>query len=251
MKLRAILIDDEASAVESLAVELNAYCPEVDVLAKCTSAKEGIEAIQKLNPDLVFLDIKMPWMNGFEMLQALGTFSFSVVFVTAYDEFALRAFEVNAVDYLMKPIEKDKLILAVQKVKQQRKPLTPNVLDDILHTIRRLEDAGSRRVRHISLPTPEGLEFIKIDQILYAKADSNYSKIFLKDGNVVMLTRTLKQVEELVHGLNFFRTHQSYLVNLDYIKKYVKGQGGYLILERGLQVPVSRAAKSKLMELLK
>lgn len=245
--MRAILIDDEVNALDTLEIELRAYCPEVVVLEKCGGGEAGILAIKKHNPDIVFLDIEMPWMNGFEMLENLGDFKLNVVFVTAYNQFAIKAFEVNAVDYLLKPISKEKLIEAVQKTKI-RQPVTNLVIKSIIDTI---NTNTTKQLPHIALPTPEGLEFVKIADILYASADSNYSHIHLKAGNSILLAKTLKQVEAMVSGRNFLRIHQSYLVNLVHIKKYIRGQGGSLILENGKELPVSRSSKEKLMTLIR
>ncbi len=247
--MRAILIDDEVNALETLEIELNAYCPEVEIIAKCEDAKSGLKAIKKHNPDIIFLDIEMPWMSGFELLEALGNFSLDVVFVTAYSEFAIKAFEVNAVDYLLKPISKPKLIDAIRKAKD-RHPVTDEVLKNIISTLD-AERTVRKPLPHIALPTPEGLEFVRIDDIIYASADSNYSNIHLKDGNTILLAKTLKQVEALVEGRNFLRIHQSFLVNLAYIKKYIKGQGGTLVMEGGSSLPVSRSCKERLMALIR
>ncbi len=245
--MRAILIDDEVNALDTLEIELNAYCPNVTIVEKCNGGEAGIIAIKKHNPDIVFLDIEMPWMTGFEMLEQLGEFKLNVVFVTAYNQFAIKAFEVNAVDYLLKPISKEKLINAVEKA-SQRNPVTNSVIKSIIDTI---NANTTKHLPHIALPTPEGLEFVKIADILYASADSNYSNIHLKDGKSILLAKTLKQVEALVEGRNFFRIHQSYLVNLMHIKKYIKGQGGTLVLENGKELPVSRSSKEKLMTLIR
>ena len=245
--MRAILIDDEVNALDTLEIELNAYCPNVVILEKCNSGEAGIMAIKKYNPDVVFLDIEMPWMTGFEMLENLGDFKLNVIFVTAYNQFAIKAFEVNAVDYLLKPVSKEKLIEAVEKV-NERQPVTNAIIKSILDSINM---DTSKQLPHIALPTPEGLEFVKIADILYASADSNYTHIHLKDGSRILLAKTLKQVEALVVGRSFLRIHQSYLVNLIYIKKYLKGQGGTLVLENGKELPVSRSCKEKLMSLIR
>ncbi len=245
--MRAILIDDEVNALDTLEIELNAYCPHVNIVEKCNGGEAGMVAIKKHNPDIVFLDIEMPWMTGFEMLEKLGDFKLNVVFVTAYNQFAIKAFEVNAVDYLLKPISKEKLIDAVEKVKQ-RNPITNSVLKNLMDTI---NSNTTKQLPHIALPTPEGLEFVKIADIVFASADSNYSNIHLKDGKSILLAKTLKQVEALVEGRSFFRIHQSYLVNLTHIKKYLKGQGGTLVMVNGKELPVSRSSKDKLLALIR
>lgn len=245
--MRAILIDDEVNALDSLAIELKAYCPEVEILEKCLGAKKGLDAIRNLNPDLIFLDIQMPWMTGFELLEQLDDFSLDIIFVTAHDEYAIKAFEVNAVDYLLKPILKEKLISAVQKAKD-RKPVTSLVVKELMEAIHVKETA---KLPHIAIPVPEGLDFVKIVDILYASADSNYTFIHLVNGKSILLSKTLKQVEAMVEGRSFFRIHQSYLVNLAHIQKYIKGQGGALIMDNGKSLPVSRASKPKLMALIR
>ena len=244
--MKAILIDDEPNALDTLEIELNAYCPQVQVMAKCANAKAGIAAIQELNPDLVFLDIEMPWMNGFEMLQQFEAIHFEVIFVTAYDQFAIRAFEFSALDYLLKPVSKAKLISAVDKAANKKeKSLPARQLELLIHHLTNIQNPSP----NIALPTPEGLEFVAIADIIYLEADSNYVSIFLVSGGKLFLAKTLKHMEALLAGHHFLRIHQSYLVNVSHIRKYIKGQGGYVIMNNGKSLTVSRANREKLMNL--
>ncbi|MDX1477031.1 MAG: LytTR family DNA-binding domain-containing protein [Saprospiraceae bacterium] len=246
--LRAIIIDDERSCVETLAIEIRAYCPDVTVVGQYTSAPDGLKAIQSLQPDLVFLDIEMPFMNAFELLEQCHPISFDVIFVTAYDQYAVRAFDVNAVDYLLKPVQKLKLIDAVNKTAQKREHgLTRTHLEAIVSTIRN----ATSPLPNIALPTIDGYEFVKVDQIMYAEAESNYTHIHLVTRKKHILSRTLKEVEAMLTGHHFVRIHQSFLVNLTHVSKYMKGAGGYVILTDGSTLNVSRTYKSRLLQLIR
>ncbi|MDX1406735.1 MAG: LytTR family DNA-binding domain-containing protein [Saprospiraceae bacterium] len=246
--LRAILIDDEISCVESLAIELEAYCPDVETIAQCTDAQTGLEAILEHTPDVVFLDIEMPFMNGFELLERLDAINFDVIFVTAYDQYAIRAFDFNATDYLLKPVQKSKLIAAVDKVQRRsERGLSKDSLTALIQTIRGI----SQPMPNIALPTLEGFEFVKIDDIVIAEADSNYTHIHLRSGKRLILSRTLKEIEALLAQHHFVRVHQSFLINLGHVSKYVKGQGGYVVMDTGQSVNVSRNYKSRLLDLIR
>lgn len=246
--LKAILIDDEINALDALEIELNAYCPDVEIIAKCSSGETGLKSIRELNPDIVFLDIEMPWMNGFEMLQKLEHITFDVIFVTAYDKFAVKAFDYSAVDYLLKPVSKEKLIRSVDKIQKRNQKQFPNSQFEFL--MQNLK-VGQQVLPNIALPTPEGLEFVQVQDIIYAESESNYCHIHLKDGNKIFLAKTLKYIQNLLDEHPFLRIHQSYLINLTHVKKYVKGQGGYVVMDNGKSLSVSRASKSNLMKLVK
>ena len=246
--LKAILIDDEINALDALEVELNAYCPDVEIRAKCQNAKEGLTSIRQIDPDVVFLDIEMPWMSGFEMLEQLDEIMFDVIFVTAYDKFAISAFDFSAVDYLLKPVSKDKLIRAVDKVMTNKQRHVPGPQFELL--LKNL-NADQLVMPNIALPTPEGLEFVQVSDILYAEADSNYCRVHLSGGSRIFLAKTLKYIEDLLIDHPFLRIHQSYLINLAHLKKYVKGRGGYVVMKNGDNLAVSRASKEKLMKLVR
>ena len=246
--LRTIIIDDEYSCVESLAIEAAAYCPEVRIIAKCDSAEKGLEAIRAQSPDLVFLDIEMPFMNAFELLEQCHPIEFDVIFVTAYDQYAIKAFDVNAADYLLKPVQKNKLISAVDKVARKRvRGFTQDHLEAIVATLQ----SSTTPLPNLALPTIEGFEFVKVDNILYAEAESNYTHIHLTSKKKHILSRTLKEVELMLEGHHFVRIHQSFLVNLSHVAKYVKGAGGYIILTDGTSLNVSRNFKSRLLAVIR
>ena len=243
--MKAILIDDEEHCRESLSIQLARYCPEVSLLAACASAAEGLKAIEQFQPDVVFLDVEMPRMNGFELLQQFTIIPFGVIFTTGYDAYAIKAIRFSALDYLLKPIDKDELIKAVAKVRT--KPATTiNQQFDIL-----LEKLGDKPVKlqKIALPSLEGFELVQLEAILRCESDSNYTYVFLKNGRKILVSRTLKEIEELLDGHSFLRVHHSHVVNLNEIERYVRGEGGYLIMSDHSSVTVSRSRKDTLLKI--
>lgn len=247
--LKAILIDDEKGSLESLAFELREYCPEVEVIAASQDPKEGLRLIQRFSPDLLFLDIEMPGMNGFELLQQLPDETLHVIFVTAYDQFAIRAFDFNAIDYVLKPVRKAKLISAVQKVVERQQPVLDKTgLNALLQNIRVQAHSG---LEHIALPTHDGFTMVHINDITHLNAESNYTWVHLVQQKKYLLTKTLKDLEDMLHFPQYFRSHKSHLVNLNHVDKYVRGQGGYLVMKDQTQIPVARAQKLELLRILK
>lgn len=244
--LTAVLLDDEKGCLETLEIELETYCPDVKVLAKFQTAEKALEFLANIKPDMIFLDISMPQINGFDFLLKLPKIKFEVIFCTAYDAFALTAFEFCAIDYLLKPVSKEKLIRAVDKVRaKQNKQVDLQNLELLLANMR----GGIHHKPNIAVPTPEGLEFISVSDIIYAEADGNYSRIWLSNKEKTLISRTLKDLETLLSNHSFVRIHQSYLINFNHIKKYVKGEGGYVIMNNGANLQVSRANRVKLMDL--
>ena len=248
--LRAILIDDEMSSLRSLDAELSMYCPEIKVIGKFQDPAKASSELDSLNPDVVFLDIEMPGMNGFEFLQQFENIPFNVIFVTAYDEFAIRAFDFNAVDYVLKPVRKAKLIQAVQRAQEnQSRGIDQSHLEALIQNIS--VQYSPPGLRKIALPTSEGYSMVHIDDIIYLNAESNYTWVFISNSNKYLVSKTLKEFAEILDFPQFFRPHKSYLVNLNHVDRYVRGQGGYLIMKDGEQVPVARAQKSDLMRALR
>lgn len=248
-ELTAILIDDELDSLESLQMEIESYCPDIRVIGAFQKPLDGVKAVKKHQPNIVFLDIEMPEMNGFDVLRQFDEIEFDVIFVTAYDQFAVKAFEFNAQDYLLKPVLRSKLEQAIAKVRSnQSKKLNQNSLNALMNHISAQAGGG---IKNIALPTTEGFEFVPMDEIIYVMSESNYCWVHLKNGKKHFLAKTLKQMELLIHGPQFFRCHQSYMVNLNFASKYVRGQGGYLVLQDQTQVPVSRANKDRLIQTLK
>ncbi len=243
--IKAIIIDDEVHCLETLSLLLKEFCPEVEILQQCSSAKKGWEAIEKCKPDLVFLDIEMPVMNGFELLEQLLTISFAIIFTTSYDQYAIRAIRYSALDYLLKPIDPKDLINAIKKVRQQVQLPMAEQFEMLLKKINGKNDGFNK----IAVPTAEGFELIPAEQVIYCEASDNYTHFLLKNKNKIIACRTLKEIEEQLTDLPFFvRVHNSYMVNLNEVTRYVRGEGGYLIMSNDSSVNVSRSRKEALLK---
>jgi len=245
--IKALIIDDEPAALEALKMKLEMYCEKVEVVAVCSSAKEGLQAINKFRPDLIFLDIEMPWMNGFEMLDCLGdNIDFDVVFVTAYDQYAIRAFKVKAQDYLLKPVDKDDLMSCVNRVRGEDKKFKREQLTELLQ-----EMDKSMSAKRILLHTKNAIEIVNQSEITYLQADSNYCNVYTSNGKRIMVTKTLNSLEKLLDDKIFMRIHRSYTTNINCIKRIASEDGACdVILMDGSVLPVSRRKKDDLIELL-
>ena len=244
--INAIIVDDEPHCYKTLGALLKRYCPEINVLATCANGIEALQAIQKLNPDLVFLDVEMPKMNGFEMLEQLPEVNFHLIFVTSYDAYALKAIRISAIDYLLKPVDREELQKAVQKVINRMAAPLPGQLKIILDRLQHPSTAANK----IALPTMEGLQMIQVDTIITCEADDNYTTLLLKSNKKIVISSTLKVIEELLEDYSFLRVHRSFVVNLDEVEKYVKADGGYLVMSDGSQIYVSRNKKEELLKKL-
>lgn len=246
--LRAVLIDDEVNCLQMLEWELRESCPNVEIVRTCPSGKAGLMAIKEEKPDVVFLDIEMPYLNGFEVLELVPSIDFDVIFTTAYDKFAVRAFKSSATDYLLKPIEADDLQKAVEKVVEKREQRIPTT--DIKFLLQQLEDVKNNKVSKVALPTLEGVTFINTEEIICAESDKNYCYIFLTGDRKFFVSKSLKDLSDILDPTVFFRPHNSHLINLQYVKNYFKADGGYLVMENDRTVKISRSRKDKLFELL-
>ncbi len=246
--LKAIIIDDEKHCRRMLHWAIEKHCPEVEVLAECKSGAEGITAIQSYVPDLVFLDIEMRDMTGFDMLERIGEISCDIIFTTAYDNFAIEAFKVNAIDYLLKPIDENELAVAVKKVAQKKED--PISTEQMAFLLAQLKNTLYDKDASIALPSSTGLEFVTIADIIYCQSDSNYTHVHINGKKTMVVSKTLKDVEDLLPDIGFFRVHHSYTVHLKHIRRYLKADGGYLVMSNGDKVKVSRSKKELLMELL-
>ena len=244
--IKAVVIDDEPYASRALVTLLERHCPEVVVEAVCNNAREAVKIIRELEPRLVFLDIEMPHMNGFELLEMLGPVGFHVVFTTSYDQYAIKAIRFSALDYLLKPVDLHELKAAVKKVADRLSPSLPQQLDILLSKLHQPRLA----VHRIALPTMEGLQMIPVDTILYCTASSNYTTLTLKDKQKLVVSRTLREIEDMLDDYSFLRVHHSCLVNLNEVKKYSRGEGGSLFMSDGAVVDVSRSRKEMLLKKL-
>lgn len=238
--LKAIIIDDEPAASRALANDLEQYCAtDIEVIQVCNSPLEGLKAINKYQPDLVFLDIMMPGMSGFELLEVLGEIKFDVIFVTAHNEYAIDAFNISAIHYLEKPVDKNKLIEAIQRVKNKHsKNLSNENLMNLLDNLKQ-EDPEQK----IGLPTKEGFDFIPIKDIMYCVAEGNYTFIHRKDQKPILVTRSLKSLQQALPDKLFFRIHASHIINRTFLDKYIRGDGGYVLMEDKKDLSVSRSKK--------
>lgn len=245
--IEALIIDDEKHCRNSLEWLIGKYCPEIHIGAACSNAKQGLEEIQKQQFNLVFLDVEMPVMSGFEMLEKITELNFDVIFTTAFDKYALRAIKFGALDYLIKPVDKDELRAAIDKVLKRNQNQSLNQFTALLTHIRKSNDLSFQK---IALPAMHGYELISLNTIMYCESNSNYTIVFLNNSQQITVSRTLKDIEELLNVQPFFRIHNSYLVNLQYAVRYIKGQGGFLILNNEVSLPVSRIKKEELLKLI-
>ncbi len=244
--ITAIIVDDEPYSCESLATLIERYCSDVKLLDICYSGADALKAIKEQAPTLLFLDIEMPGMNGFEMLQQLPSINFSVIFTTSYDQYAIKAIKFSALDYLLKPVDREDLQAAVQKAMQSSKQFLPQQIEILLQKLNHPIIA----VNKIAIPTMEGLQMLFVENIISCSSDSNYTTLFLKNKQKIIASRTLKEIEEMLEDYSFLRVHHSYLINLNEIEKYIKGDGGYLIMSDGSNIDVSRSRKEMLMKKL-
>jgi two-component system LytT family response regulator len=232
--------------LNTLRLLLTEHCPEVQIMDQCSSAEEALSSIQKLRPSLVFLDIEMPFMNGFEMLEQLGDIPFAVVFTTSYDQYAIKAMHISALDYLLKPIDPRELKSAVQKVQTQKQLPSAEQFQILWQQVQHKGSEFSK----IAVPTADGFELITADQVLRCEADNNYTYFYLKNKNKVVACRSLKEVEAQLQSFPYFlRIHNSFIINLNEVTRYVRGEGGYVIMSDGSSVNVSRSRKEALMKL--
>ncbi len=243
--LEAVIVDDEIKALQSLSWELTNFSDEIKVGASFTDPQEALNYLANHTPDCLFLDIEMPTMDGFQFIQKLTNKNFPVVITTAYNQYAIKALKHEAIDYLLKPIDTDDLKDTIAKIKKHNsKNFTAERLEKILLNF----NAGNIHNR-ITINTDGKLIFLESDEILYAESDGNYSTLYLVDGQKLVLTKKLKEVNDILPQDSFFRIHNSYIINLHKIKEFLKTDG-YVILKSNHKIPVSRQKKSDFLDLL-
>lgn len=241
--MKAIIVDDEAHCVKALQNDLKMFCPGVEILDVCYSAKEGMLSIKRNNPDLVFLDVEMPWMNGFEMLEILDKeINFQIIFTTAYDEFAVKAFRVSAVDYLLKPIDSGDLINAVSKAEKAIDKNENRHINNLLQNSK-----VSVEQYRIAIPNRDGYDFLHVSEIIYCKAIRAYTELILTNNKKLLLSRSLGETEEILPAEMFERVHHSLLVNIHRIIQFKKTHGSFLIMDNGDELNVSKSKKDQLL----
>jgi two-component system LytT family response regulator len=242
--ITAIIVDDEYNAIKNLAWEIERFCDDVKVLDTFTDPMEAISAINYLKPDCVFLDIEMPEMDGFELLNTLKYRNFDLIITTAYDNYAIKAFRQHAIDYLLKPVDSDDLKEAVKRISGNK---GQNMLGAELKSV--FNEWADQKSKKMALPMAGKTLYVDPAEILYCRADGNYTEVFFGNGKKEVLSKRIKDFEKML-GSSFFRVHNSYLIRLNAIKEFVNQDGQYLVLCDGTDVPVSRSKKHKLMQAL-
>jgi two-component system, LytTR family, response regulator len=242
--MKAIIIDDEQHCITTLQWTLQEYCKDVKVIATAHNGSDGVFLINHHKPDLVFLDVEMPVLNGIDMLLQFEEIKFDVIFTTAYDQYAVKAIKLNALDYLLKPIDKDDLILAIEKVKNKQTQISRQQVD-AMHEVHK-----TKVINKIALSTLKGLQFINLDDLIRIEGESNYCNFILRDKKKILLSKKLGDAEEILKGNdNFFRVHKSHIINLKFVEKYIRGEGGEIIMEDGTSISLSRNKKDEFLEL--
>jgi two-component system LytT family response regulator len=241
--LSAIIIDDEQKGRLALRQKIQDYCPVVEVLGEAADGVEGIDLIEKFKPQIVFLDIEMPRMDGFEMLRQIEHKDFHIIFTTAYDQYAIKAIKYAAFDYLLKPVDIDELKNAVEKAYQRNAQLTSQKLATLEHNLQSIQSLNK-----LAIPTLEGFLFFDIGHIIHLEAQSNYTAIYFTDHPKLIASKTLKDFEDMLPPEIFFRPHHSHIINLNFIKRYIKGDGGQIEMQNGNYVTVARRKKEEFLK---
>jgi two-component system LytT family response regulator len=245
--IHAIIVEDEKMSRETLRRLLEKYCPEVEIVAEADGYRKGVEMIRAHHPDVIFLDIQMPDGSGFRLLEEIETIDFEIIFTTAFDQFAIKAIKYSALDYLLKPVIPQDLVEALEKVARKKAERLKNKNLDINSKEAKMQEEKSRK---IILSTAEMIHVIDVEDIIRCESDNYYTNFFFVDGRKLLISKTLKENEDLLSPHNFIRPHKSHLVNIKYIKSYVRQDGGYILMNDGTRVPVSRRKKDKMMEII-
>ncbi|MEO5910322.1 MAG: LytTR family DNA-binding domain-containing protein [Pelobium sp.] len=244
--IKVVFVDDEVHCTESLQILLKKLNRPVEIIGKFNNPLEALPFIKSNSFDILFLDIEMPGMSGFELLHQINDFKFDVVFTTAYDQYAIKAFRFSALNYLLKPIDENELEECLNLwEKKSNKALSNSQFSFFLEALQNPQKNKSK----IALPTTDGFEFIEIDEIIRCQSDSNYTNFYLKNGDKFLICRTLKEVESILQHNGFIRIHQSHLINPQYLKKYLRNDGGNVVMQDGVSISVSKNNKSKIVEI--
>lgn len=247
--ITAIIVDDEIRGIGALTNLLEEYCRNIKVIATCKNAEDAREKIESLSPQLVFLDISLPDKNSFELLTELESINFEIIFVTAYNDFVLQAFQYSAVDYLMKPIDEDLLVESVKRASTRiyNKEIHTNT-SALLHNLTKTNNPQEMK---LCIPSVKGFQVIDLKDILYCEGSSSYTNIYFTTGSSVCTSKTIHEYEDMLEDNGFMRIHKSYLVNLLHVKEYLRGEGGSVILSNKKELEISRRKKDEFMRKIK
>src|SRR5215467_10057744 len=247
--MNAIIVDDEPDGIRTLKKMLELNCPDVEIAATCSNANDAIQKLDEIKPDLVFLDVRMPGKSGVELLAELSEIDFEVIFVTAHDEYMLQALQFSAVDYLMKPVDEDRLQEAVQRVKKRlNEKKNSGQTETLLHN---LNNAGYPLEMRLCLPTQKGFTIVKLEEIIYCEAQRSYTIFRLVNNKSIIISKPLFDYDKLLSDTCFLRVHKSFLINLMHVKEYTRGEGGTVIMSNGMEIEVSRRKKEQFLVKMK
>lgn len=239
-KLKTVIIDDEANAVDFISSVIGEYCPDLEVAGEAHNVTEGVQKIQELKPGLVFLDVEMPNGTGFDLLAHFPEKDFDVIFITAFNHYAIKAIKFSAVDYILKPINISEFIEAVNRVVLKRNSSANQGNENFRILMENLKTTTPSR---LAIPTSDGMEYLNPKEIIRIEADRSYSWFYLTGNRKILVSKHLKEFQDLLGDRNFFRSHNSFLINLKFVHKYVRKEGGYIEMQDGSQIPVSRNRK--------
>jgi two-component system, LytTR family, response regulator len=242
-KLTTVIIDDEPDAVDFISTIVREYCTELEIKGTAHNVKDGVQIIKDIIPDLLFLDVEMPNGTGFDLLTYFPEKNFDVIFITAFNHYAIRAIKFSAVDYILKPINIEEFIESVNRVIHKHKTVSGNENLEVL-----LENIRTSNPTRLVIPTSDGREYLNPKDIIRIEADRSYSWFFISDKRKILVSKHLKEFQDLLNDRNFFRPHNSHLINLDYVRKFVRNDGGYIIMSDGSQIPISRTRKDLFLD---
>ena len=241
--MRAVIVDDIEKFRNNLIQDLNDYCPDLEIVGTADGVVSAAKEIKAKKPDVVFLDIQINQGTAFDLLEILGEIDFKIIFTTASDEYAIKAFKLSAIDYLLKPIDIDELKSAVDKLKSGNK--------DDYELLKSNISEETKSSKRLALHSQDKIEIVEIGNIVRCESNINYTQFYFIDGSKMLVTKTLKEFDKMLSEFGFYRVHQSHLINIDYLKEYIKIDGGYLKMKDGASVPISTRKKSAVLSLLK
>lgn len=247
--MRALIIDDEQDGTSTLKKLLDQNCMNVNVVGTCANAFDGMKKVEELKPDLIFLDIQMPGMSGLDMLAEMDTRNFEVIFVTAHNQYMLQALQFSAADYLLKPVDEDRLTEAMQRVEKKLTQKDDNrTIEALLYNLKRV---GSPNDMKLCIPTLKGFVVLNLKDIIVCEAEKNYTIIHLADKKSITVSRPLLDYEKILEGTTFLRVHRTFLINLQHVREYHRGEGGVVIMSNGAEVEISRRRKEEFLSKVK